>query len=269
LPGTGGKLTLPEFPDEPAVQKVYLCAYLPEDLALLGSRGAWTDQQPPWWEQMQYGFTGYHQNDGALIQQVTRGVNVAGDPAESFQTDGQLYVFSTLRPAAGEAGALQLVTMDADYFQTAVFALIAVLGLVLLVRPVRDKLVVSALVVIALILAGVFLPSLSQQIFQGVLLWAAAIVLIVWVVWFVAHDWPRRRAAVAAAAQEAEIVATPPPPRPEEPVTEPKPPADAATEPPGAEGEGESDEPASAAESTSDERDEDDPAAKEGGSGDA
>ncbi len=232
LPGTAAELELPEFPDEPAVQKVHLCAYLPDDLALLGARGPWTNEQPSWLQRIrnwfdtqlgrrrgenlqavgrwQYGSRGNVQSDDDLIRQLGR------EPAGNFQTDGRLYVFSTLRPEAGEAGALSLLTMNAYWFQTVVFLALAAIGGALLMRPVGEKFAALALLVIAVILAGVFLPIFSEQVMEGVLPWALLVVLIVWAVWFVAHDLPLRRAAAPPPQPP-----TPQPPSPDAPPQQP------------------------------------------------
>ena len=45
LPGVGARVDLPAFPEEPAVQKVYVSVFLPEEQALLGYHGPWTDEQ--------------------------------------------------------------------------------------------------------------------------------------------------------------------------------------------------------------------------------
>ena len=42
--GDPSQIDLPLFNDEPAVQKVYLCVYLPFERALLHKSGAWTDE---------------------------------------------------------------------------------------------------------------------------------------------------------------------------------------------------------------------------------
>jgi hypothetical protein len=38
------RFELPEFPDEPAVQQVFLCAYLPQEQVLLGAQGPWNEE---------------------------------------------------------------------------------------------------------------------------------------------------------------------------------------------------------------------------------
>ncbi len=45
LPGVGARVDLPTFRDEPAVQKVYVSIFLPEEQEVLGYHGPWTDEQ--------------------------------------------------------------------------------------------------------------------------------------------------------------------------------------------------------------------------------
>ena len=96
--GNGSRLTYPGFPDEPAVQKVNLLAYVPQERSLLGHAGPWTDeliwvrgnlatQQPV-----------PRVNADELLRQLTQGINLAGNPAEEFPVDGRPLLFSTLRP---------------------------------------------------------------------------------------------------------------------------------------------------------------------------
>jgi hypothetical protein len=59
-------------------------------------RGPWTDESDYRW--FEPGPT-TKQSDRELIRWVTQGLNVA-DPFENFATDGRLYLFSTIQPAA-------------------------------------------------------------------------------------------------------------------------------------------------------------------------
>ena len=51
-------------------------------------------------------------DDKGRLAWVCEGVKDAGTAAGSFHTDGTLYVFSTLRPAAGPPGSLVVRTVD-------------------------------------------------------------------------------------------------------------------------------------------------------------
>ena len=184
--GDGSLLECPEFPQEPAVQKVYLCAYLPEEWALLGKRGPWSEEFG--WRLEDYGSWQPvpRQTDGSLVAWVCQPLS----PSESFQTDGRLYVFSALRPAGAPEGVLRLVTWHANWLNFAVIAAVVIGGLVLLPagRPVR-ALAVGALVV-ALVAVGVFLPIFAHRVLGGILATAIFVVLVVWTVWHFARTRP-------------------------------------------------------------------------------
>ena len=111
VPSDAARFDLPEFPDEPAAQKVFLCAYLPQEQAVLGARGPWSVVQG-WSHQGAYYSKEHVQGDDApFIAWVSQGISLAGSPTQTLQTDGRLHVYSALRPGAEPADALTLVTL--------------------------------------------------------------------------------------------------------------------------------------------------------------
>ncbi len=106
-PSTETRLELPTFPEGAAVQKVYLCVYLPATQALLGSVGPWS-QESSGPSKMSPGGESSALGDDALISWVQEGTVSAGKAAGSFLPDGTRYLFSAIRPAAPPAGSLQL-----------------------------------------------------------------------------------------------------------------------------------------------------------------
>ncbi len=201
LPDRGTRLTCPAFPSEPAVQKVYLSAYLPPEWALLGSLGPWTDELYWRWNDLGGFEPRSRQNDIGLISWVTDGVRMAGNPVETFQTDGRLYLFSTLRPAAPPEGALTLMTMDEDWLSGIIFAVVVLGGLILLRAKAPMRLLVIGALIAALVLAGVFLPTFALQLIDSVSLSALFIVLLGWLVMYLA--WTRPRDPNVIARREA------------------------------------------------------------------
>ena len=113
------------------MQKVYLCAFVPADAGPVGTHG-------PWNEEFQWQFdagasgpppvnrTG---RQGAR-RRVREGVKDPGAAADSFHTDGTLYVFSTLRPPAD--GSLVARTIDHRGLSGLIFVVVLLGGLVLL-----------------------------------------------------------------------------------------------------------------------------------------
>jgi len=192
--GDGSRLDPPEFPLEPAVQKVYLCAYLPEEWALLDVNGPWTEEfrwelvadlswEPVFW-----------QGESRLLQWVSEPVALN----ESFPTDGRLYVFSALRPRSAPEGSLHLRTTDDDLLNGLVLAVVLLGGLLLLPARTSVRALAIGVLLIALVLCGVFNPILARQVLDGVLASAVLVVLIVWVVYYFAWTRPRQEKPVDA-----------------------------------------------------------------------
>ncbi|MBC8872162.1 MAG: hypothetical protein H8E44_22245 [Planctomycetes bacterium] len=218
MKGDHRRLDLPEFPSKPAVQKVYLCAYIPRELALLGATGPWTDEMEwRWYEAL--GSRPYpHRDDSELIEWVVEDLPL-DNPPEEFVTDGRLYTFSTLAPGAPPKGSLRLVAAKEIVLHGSVFAVVVILGLLLIFQPLSHKFAAVALLVALLLAAGVFLPTFSRQIMDGALFSAVAIVAAVWLIWHVIKAWPhviaalsRRRPAAASSTSEeppAEATAEP------------------------------------------------------------
>ena len=211
--GDSSRLDLPQFPEEPAVQKVYLCAYLPEELALLGTVGQWTGEFTwridPALNWKPRALTGVPR----LIGQLCQDVEMTGDPAESFQTDGQLYVFSTLRPDEPPGGSLEMRVLDEIVLNSIVFLAVTLGGLILLPAGAGRRAFAIGLLVVAVVLCGVFLPTFSLQILDGVLGSAIFIVLVAWVVWFFVRTYPR----ILAERRAVRVAAPPPVPAPAQP----------------------------------------------------
>lgn len=181
--GGSHRLELPMFPEDPAVQKVYLCAFVPQTRALLGTTGPWTEQFK-WW--LGPGLNWIARNDAddrQLVARVCEGTKHSGAEADSFHTDGTLYVFSTLRPAAD--GALGIRTVDRTALNAAIFVLILLGGLSLAWAGLFARVLAAGSLLVVLVLAGVFAPTFSLRLLSGPLLGAVFIVLVIWGVLFV------------------------------------------------------------------------------------
>lgn len=221
MPGDHRRLDLPDFPSQPAVQKVYLCAYVPQELALLGSKGPWTDEMAWRWYEELDSKPEPHKDDGELIKWVIEDLPLDNRP-EEFVTDGQLYTFSTLAPAAPPKGSLRLVAINEWVLHVSVFAIVLVLGLLLISRPLSHKFAAVALLVALLLATGVFVPTFSRQIIDGALLSAVLIVAAVWLIWHVIRAWPHivtalsRRRPSSTESEEHPVDVSPEPESPAE-----------------------------------------------------
>ena len=152
-----------------AVQKVFLCIYVPQRQALLGSQGPWTDEMKwDWREDLRarprvdcaeamavHGQTAGLSDDQALVQWVMQGVPAAGNPFDRLPAEGTLFVYSTLRPAPPPEGALQLATIDRRWLDLLVFLGVAAVGLLMIARPLGEKFAAVLGLIVALVLCGV------------------------------------------------------------------------------------------------------------------
>jgi hypothetical protein len=205
MPGSHHRLDLPVFPSNPAVQKVYLCAYVPQERKVLGSRGPWSDEMSWRWYETLSGLPQPIQRDDQLVAWVIEGLNVP-NPFQDFATDGRLYTFSTLQPAKPPGGSLRLVAVHKYLLHGLVFALVLAVGLLAIRRPLPQKFAIIVLLVMVLLAIGVFAPAFARQIMDGALLTAILIVAAAWSAWHMTQAWSllsaawvQRRAARAAA----------------------------------------------------------------------
>lgn len=174
-PGDHRKLALPTFPNDPAVQKVSLCVYLPRERLLTGVQGPWTDtQQIGLAEALDGDF--YAPDDQYLIDRLMEGIPVSS--TSSFATDGTLHIFTALRPAAD--AHLRLTTVNRNVFFGLVFLVVGGLGLLLLMQPAWRKLVGLAGLAAAFVLIGAFLPTVFRQLANEVFASAVLLVILTW-----------------------------------------------------------------------------------------
>jgi autotransporter-associated beta strand protein len=184
LPGDGSRLVLPAFPKEAAIVKEYLGVYLPETKTLLGTRGPWTAEFDWHYDSAIQRRPVAKVSPEELLRRIRGDGNPSANAADDFQTDGRLYLYSTLRPVEGPDGALTVSMIDTSRLRWLVFGITVLLGLLLSPARLAARAVVVAAAVIGLVLAGVFLPTFSIQILDGVL---AAAVFIVAVLWALAY----------------------------------------------------------------------------------
>lgn len=196
LPGDGSRLLLPAFPEETAVVKAYLAVYLPKTRTLLGTRGPWAEDFRWWYDSHLRRRPASTVDPNYLTQWVREGVSMPGAVADDFQTDGDLYLFSTLRPAGGQSGSLAMTIIDGRLLHGLVFGITILLGLLLLPARLPVRVLVVGAAIVGLVLAGTFLPTFSTQILGGVLAAAVFIVAVLWTVKFAVCC--RRRLPTAA-----------------------------------------------------------------------
>ena len=211
------RLEFPVFPSDPAVQKVYMCVYLPEELALLGSRGPWTSEFANRWRHVLYDRPNVNPDDKDMVRWVTNGIPLNVDPSGDFQIQGRLHTFSTLRPQPPPQGSLRLIVFNKDGLNALVFLLITAPGVIMVVLPLGTRLLVVGLLLIGLVLSGVFLPTFSLQVMDEVLLIAVLLVLAVWILMFLVRFSRQRVVALAGAGGPVDAIHRESPPLPSAP----------------------------------------------------
>ncbi len=202
IPGNS-RLEYPVFPEDPAVQRVYLAVYVPEEWVLVGRRGPWTDEFT--WRGDGLRFRPVcHRDENALLEWVAQGTGQ--QPINLFfPTDGQMYLFSTLRPAEPAVGALRLVTFRSEGLHAVVMGVLGLAGVALVPAGARRRTTAVALVAIALLIFGVFAPILARQVMFGVSVSAAGVAIV----WTTAWIWSRRGAAGAVRGGAPPLAAPP------------------------------------------------------------
>ena len=182
VPGTYSQLSVPEFPEDPAIQKVYLAAYLPDELSLVGSSGPWTEEFT-WTNRGTFKWTPRAvKTDEELLAWVREGVSASASP--SFQTDGVMYLFSALRPDAPPTGDLRLWAIDERWLAVLIFTPLLIIGLVLLKSSFSTKILAIAAVVIGVVACGIFVPTFARQILNQPMYASLAIVALAWTGWY-------------------------------------------------------------------------------------
>ncbi len=223
IPGDPHQIDLPLFKNEPAVQKVYLCVYLPFERALVHKSGAWTDEavdehtksiacllssnNPN--SMASRMFRRRNENVDDFLTWVQAGVTLEPSANQRFEVDGRPYVFSALRPDPAPAGSLHLRTINLTVLNVLVFGIIALIGLVFLRARFTTQLAATLLVIAAFVSAGVFFPLVTEHLFSEALLLTASVVALAWLTsnvvrWFSCIQ-DSRRERQASMAERTEL----------------------------------------------------------------
>ena len=192
LRDAGTTLHIPEFPDQPAAQQVYLSVHTPRDRAFLGSKG-------PWHQELVWRFSGFNaipmgrKRPPDLIRWVASGVKVDRNDLESFAVDGNQLLFSTLRPTPGESGAVKIRLMHHGLLQGLIMGLGLIIGLVLLPANLQKRALAVAVILTVLVLSGVFAPSFARAAITNGTAGVALFIAMLWGLWSLFVTWPRIR----------------------------------------------------------------------------
>ncbi|NLF60766.1 MAG: hypothetical protein GX574_06395, partial [Lentisphaerae bacterium] len=178
----------PAFPDDAAVQHVYLSVHIPKNLTVLGTIGPWNVDNI-------WALSGFltlrpraRMTSSELVGWLLQGASAnptAADNLNSFVTDGQPLLYSTLHPPAGQAGALRLRLWPAWQCKAVLIIAILAVGVLLARAAVFHQALSLAFAISGLALLAVFLPSLAVSLVSNAAAAAALIVLLGWgFLWF-------------------------------------------------------------------------------------
>lgn len=175
--GDHREISLPSFPDAPAVQTIYLGVFLPKERLLLASNGPWTNEfemRPDAWRTDPQ----CSSDPTSLMNWVREGVSTTR-PTE-FQTDGVMYLYSTLRPEQGPTGSLKLTAMEERWWIGLTLSGLLALGCLFVFRSLRSKVVVVACAIGLLTAVGAFAPTLASRLLSGPAYYGSLLVLVLW-----------------------------------------------------------------------------------------
>jgi hypothetical protein len=213
VPGSPALLELPEFPEDPAMQQVDLAVYLPEEWQLLGVRGPWSNEEAAGISrvpsQRSIGTRSVPATDDELLARVRVGIASCETAGSDFPLDGTRHLLSTSRPEPGPSGALRLVTAHRNAVNAVVFLLVAIVGLILTPRQLGTRLWWFSGLVIGIVLAAVFAPTLAEAILKPPLWIAIGLVFVVWIIRSLAWLLPGVVAYLSTRFQRPVVVSAP------------------------------------------------------------
>jgi hypothetical protein len=199
LPEETKGFPIPVFPDDTAIQQVYLSVYLPQGRSLLGKSGDWNPENI-WVLRGALAFYPRAKLSSAeLLSWVRQGLYPAGkapdDNLDNFVVDGQALLYSALHPDTAEAGLLRLRTAPSWLCKGIVLILIIAVGLLLCKASLYHKLLSLGCIGTVLGLLAVFLPNLLSALISNASGLAGIIVVFAWFLFWLKTPRPSRKAA--------------------------------------------------------------------------
>jgi hypothetical protein len=163
----GGRILLPTFPNEPAVQEMYVAVYVPQDRALWGFYGAWTPlfNVVANWELggMTSRVSVNNKLDvDKLIEKMQEKTKTSSESARPFAVDGHCYLFSTLQPGDSGAAILKISTIKQTVFYVMALVLFVLFAVGMTLLNWHRRLAGVAFGVVLLLLFGMCNPTAAS-----------------------------------------------------------------------------------------------------------
>lgn len=182
--GNASQLELPEFPSNPAIGKVTLTVFIPEERAVVIQSGDWSDDNyNPWIRAVTSYGADYRfaaSDPKKIWAEIADGVSVSYDPLGSFETQGKEYHYSVLRPASGSDGALSLKVVSLRSLNTLLFLIVAAAAFFAFRRKLPTVITIIGSLAVAVVVIGVFWPSLAVHLLGGNLAIGNLVIAISW-----------------------------------------------------------------------------------------
>lgn len=215
--GDASALELPEFPSNPAIGKVSLTVFVPEERAVVMQSGDWSDDNyNPWIRAVtSYGAdfrVAAATSPTQIWDEIARGVSMPSDPVDGFKPQGTPYYYSVLRPASGADGALSLKVVSMRFLNFLLFLVVAVLAFLAFRRKLPGVITIVGGLAVAIIVIGVFWPTLGKHLIDGKLTLGIFVIGISWAMGAarrVRWTWPARRNDWSSRSETTSATATP------------------------------------------------------------
>jgi hypothetical protein len=186
-PDGKNRIEIPSFPDsggssEPAVQKVYLVVYVPEEWVITGyDKGIWSK------DFSFYRHSGFISEFTNVINQPNVSVPLSdllsklpGVLSDSFLVNGTPYLFSALHPREGDS--LQVYVWSDLGCGVVFFIITVIIGLYLLRYSWIRRFQITIFLVILCVLLGFAFPTFTQLLFAQLTPgWGIKIVALCWI----------------------------------------------------------------------------------------
>ncbi|GIW56494.1 MAG: hypothetical protein KatS3mg082_2898 [Nitrospiraceae bacterium] len=206
IDGSARSISLPSFPEDPAVQKCFLAVYLPQEIRPLHFSGPWT-QSFHWRTNVQMRREPVpEKSERSLMNWVRDDLDVAAAP--EFPTDGMMYLFSTLRPEPPPTGDLRLVVINGYLWGGLVLVLVIAFGLLAMRWRWSTRLALVVLAIAVVTAVGLTAPLLAVHIVDLPLTLGLVVVAAAWLVQSIIQ-FPQ---SIKRAVQETIDAAAVPPP---------------------------------------------------------
>jgi len=182
------QISIPLFPDEPAIQHLYVAVYLPEEYALTSYHGNVSknfSQERPTNDKNAISVFNTPTVE-TLISNMQNGIS--NDVSwRNFPVDGTAYLFSTVQPDKTSPELLRLVMRKTAVVNVLIFLILLAGGIVLTPYSWRIRGIAAfGLIAFYALLAFLFPTLTSLLVVTSGMKWAIGLTIVIWIIWSIA-----------------------------------------------------------------------------------